>query len=205
VRSLIEDAFDQLWHVEVRLFDPIGASAAKEMEVHTAKPKMTPGRAAIIKVLDTYRALEYGLSKIEVQKNAYFLQEAGQPLKLSFEAHEYGPYSDQLRHVLNRMEGHYIRGVGDGVVDAEIEPMPNALSEADALLQNEKDGSSLNQRIAKVEQLMEGFQSPYGMELLATVYGVTQNESFAKNHDEALRTVCGWERAQAPVDVTRTC
>ena len=58
---------------------------------------MTPGRAAILKVLDTYRELNYGLSRIEVQKLAYFLQEAGEPLGLPFVKHRYGPYSDTLR------------------------------------------------------------------------------------------------------------
>lgn len=192
VRPLIVDAFEQLSDIEVRLFEPIGAPAAKAMEVRTPKPRMTPGRAAILKVLDTYRALGYGLSKIEVQKLAYFLQEAGQALKLTFVPNEYGPYSDQLRHVLNKMEGHYIRGVGDGVVDAEIEPMPNALAEADAFLSADNDGPGLNSRVAKVEQLIDGFQSPYGMELLATVYWVVQNEPFAQSHTEALQAVHGW-------------
>lgn len=192
VRPLIVDAFEELPDMEVRLFEPVGAPSAKAMEVRTPKPRMTPGRAAILKVLDTYRALGYGLSKIEVQKLAYFLQEAGQGLKLTFVPNEYGPYSDQLRHVLNKMEGHYIRGVGDGVVDAEIEPMPNALAEADAFLANDADGPALNKRVTKVEQLIDGFQSPYGMELLATVYWVARNEPYAQNHTEALRAVRAW-------------
>lgn len=192
VRPLIVDAFRALPEVEVRLFEPVGAPAAKAMEVRTPKPKMTPGRAAILKVLDTYRELGYGLSKIEVQKLAYFLQEAGQGLKLTFVAHEYGPYSDQLRHVLNKMEGHYIRGVGDGVVDAEIEPMPEALTEADAFLATAEDGAQLNHRVAKVAQLIDGFQSPYGMELLATVYWVTRHAPFAHNPAEALQAIRNW-------------
>jgi O-acetyl-ADP-ribose deacetylase (regulator of RNase III) len=192
VRPLIVDAFAALPDVEVRLFEPVSAPAAKAMEVRTPKPKMTPGRAAILKVLDTYRELGYGLSKIEVQKLAYFLQEAGRGLKLTFVAHEYGPYSDQLRHVLNKMEGHYIRGVGDGVVDAEIEPMPNALDEADTYLSKDDSGPDLNRRIARIERLIDGFQSPYGMELLASVYWVTQNEPFVQSLAEALRAVHGW-------------
>jgi O-acetyl-ADP-ribose deacetylase (regulator of RNase III) len=192
VRPMIEKAFEPLQNIDVRLFEPVGAPNAKTMEVRTKKPKMTPGRAAILKVLDTYRALGYGLSKIEVQKLAYFLQEAGQPLKLKFEAREYGPYSDQLRHVLNTMEGHYIRGVGDGVVDAEIEPMPNALAEADTFLQNDNEGLGLNHHVARVEQLIDGFQSPYGMELLATVYWVANNEPFARNPSEAVTAVHQW-------------
>ena len=74
---------------------------------------MTAGRAAILKAIDTYRDLNYGLSKIEVQKLGYFLQVAGQDLKLHFEKHTYGPYSEELRHALNRMEGHFIVGLGD--------------------------------------------------------------------------------------------
>lgn len=191
VRAEITGALEHLRDVDVRLFEPVGAPAAKAMEIRTDKPRMTAGRAAILKVLDTYRLLGYGLSKIEVQKLAYFLQEAGQELKMNFVPNEYGPYSDELRHVLNRMEGHYIRGVGDGVVDAEIEPMPDALSEADDFLKC-NDGDALNQRVAKVEQLIDGFQSPYGMELLSTVYWVAHNEPYAKSPTEALQAVRNW-------------
>jgi len=191
VRPEITGAFKQLPDVEVRLFEPVGAPAAKAMEVRTKKPRMTAGRAAILKLLDTYRTLGYGLSKIEVQKLAYFLQEAGQDLKMNFSRNEYGPYSDELRHALNNMEGHYIRGVGDGVVDAEIEPMPNALAEADDFIDRNK-GDELCERVANVEQLIDGFQSPYGMELLATVYWVAHNEPHAKDSAEALQAVQNW-------------
>ena len=130
VRPLIESAFEALPEVEVRLFEPAGAPDPKTMEVRTKRPRMTPGRAAIVKVLDTYRELSYGLSKIEAQKLAYFLQEAGGPLDLPFVKHQYGPYSDTLRHALNSMEGHFIRGLGDGVVEVAagvlVPPLPEA-------------------------------------------------------------------------------
>ena len=112
VRPMIERAFDEFADVEVRLFAPGAPPSAKGMEVRTQRPAMTRGRAAVLKLLDTYRHLNYGLSKIEVQKLAYFLQEAGEDLKLRFVKHQYGPYSDGLRHALNRMEGHFIHGVG---------------------------------------------------------------------------------------------
>ena len=114
VRPLIEAAFAALPDVDVRLFEPGDAPAPKTMEVRTHRPKMTPGRAAILKSIETYRDLNYGLTKIEVQKLGYFLQAAGQNLGLQFEKHLYGPYSEQLRHALNRMEGHFIVGLGDG-------------------------------------------------------------------------------------------
>ncbi len=190
VRPLIEAAFGELPDVDVRLFPPAGAPDAKSMQVRTHRPRMTAGRAAILKVLDTYRALGYGLSKIEVQKLAYFLQEAGEALNLPFAKHAYGPYSDTLRHVLNRIEGHFIRGLGDGVVEAEIEPTLDALQEADAFAAaHALDGT--NARVHRVGELIEGFQSPYGMELLATVHWVARQEG-ARTPADALSAIGRW-------------
>lgn len=198
VRPLIVDAFASLPNVEVRLFEPAGAPDPKSMEVRTTRPRMTSGRAAILKVLHTYRALDYGLSRVEVQKLAYFLQEAGENLKLSFVKHQYGPYSDELRHALNRMEGHFIRGLGDGVVEAEIEPMEDALKEADHFLA-EYEHSELGQRIERVARLIDGFQSPYGMELLATVHWVVAREQGLQTFEELISAVHAWNKRKAKI------
>lgn len=161
------------------------------MDVRTKRPRMTRGRAAIVKVLDTYRSLSYGLSKIEVQKLAYFLQEAGEPLKLPFVKHLYGPYSDTLRHALNTMEGHFIRGLGDGVVDAEIEPTEDALSEAEAFIA-QQEHAELAAHVARVARLIEGFQSSYGMELLASVHWVATHEQGTCSAQDAVAAIHTW-------------
>lgn len=191
VRPLIESAFQSLPDVEVRLFEPAGAPAPKTMEVRTKRPRMTPGRAAIVKVIDTYRELNYGLSKIEVQKLAYFLQEAGGPLDLPFVKHQYGPYSDTLRHALNSMEGHFIRGLGDGVVEAEIEPTEDALVEAEAFIA-EQQHSALADQVASVGRLIDGYQSSYGMELLASVHWVATREQGVASVEDAIEAVHDW-------------
>ena len=198
VRPLIEGAFAELPDVEVRLFEPSGAPDPKSMEVKTRRPRMTAGRAAILKVLDTYRALEYGLSRIEVQKLAYFLQEAGEELKLSFVKHQYGPYSEELRHALNRMEGHFIRGLGDGVVEAEIEPVEDALAEAEEFVKA-NGHAALEKHVERVAQLIEGFQSPYGMELLATVHWVATREAGVHTFDQVLGAVKSWNERKANI------
>ncbi len=189
VEPLIEQSFAQLRDVEIRLFKPANNAAPLKLEVNTPVPKMTPGRAAILALLETYQAFNYGLSKIEVQKLTYFLQEAGENLKLTFVKHNYGPYSNTLRHVLDRMDGHYIEGVGDGVVESEITPKPVALNQAKQFL--EQADSDIQNRIAKVAELIEGFQSPYGMELLASVHWVAKQEG-ASNSDEALAKIQSW-------------
>lgn len=191
VRPRIEQAFSKLPEVEVRLFEPAGAPAAKEMEVKTAKPKMTKGRAAILKVIDTYREIGYGLSKIEVQKLAYFLQQAGEDLKLNFTQHTYGPYSKALRHALNRMEGHFIVGLGDGVVDSEIEPVHDALKEAEDFIA-EIGHKDILDRTERIASLIDGFQSPYGMELLATVHWVATNDSSVNSPETATVAIHSW-------------
>jgi O-acetyl-ADP-ribose deacetylase (regulator of RNase III) len=191
VRPLIEAAFETLPDVEVRLFGPAGAPDPKTMEVRTKRPRMTAGRAVIVKVLDTYRELNYGLSKIEVQKLAYFLQEAGGPLDLPFVKHHYGPYSDTLRHALNTMEGHFIRGLGDGVVEAEIEPTEDALAEAEAFIA-EKQHSELAGQVDRVGRLIDGYQSSYGMELLASVHWVAAHEADVRSLDDAVAAVHAW-------------
>lgn len=191
VKPLIEAAFAALPDVDVRLFEPGEAPRAKSMEVRTSRPRMTIGRAAILKSIDTYRDLNYGLTKIEVQKLGYFLQAAGQDLGLQFEKHLYGPYSEQLRHALNRMEGHFIVGMGDGSVDSEIEPAPDALREADEFLATYGD-VEINARLCRLQSLIEGFQSPYGMELLATVHWVAEHEDNVASPQAALHAIGNW-------------
>ena len=176
--------------VEVRVFAPGNAPAARTMEVRTLRPVMTAGRAAILKAIDTYRDLNYGLSKIEVQKLGYFLQVAGQDLRLRFDKHIYGPYSDQLRHALNRMERHFIVGLGDGSVESEIEPAADALREADAFIEAQHD-SVLTERLERLQALIHSFQTPYGMELLSTVHWVAAHEE-SRSPDAALQAISQW-------------
>lgn len=198
VRPMIEATFAELPDVEVRLFQPFGTPAAKAMEVRTERPRMTAGRAAILKLLETYRELDYGLSRVEVQKLAYFLQAAGRDLNLSFVKHHYGPYSDALRHALTRLEGHFIRGLGDGVVEAEIEPTEDALAEAEAFVQS-AGLADFNEQLTRVAGLIEGFQSPFGMELLASVHWVATQEPDVASVPEAVRAVHAWNDRKANI------
>ena len=191
VKPMIEAAFAALSDVDVRLFEPGDAPSAKSMKVRTSRPQMTIGRAAILKSIDTYCDLNYGLTKIEVQKLGYFLQAAGQDLGLQFEKHLYGPYSEQLRHALNRMEGHFIVGMGDGSVDSEIEPAPDALWEADEFLVALGD-AEINARLDRLKLLIDGFQSPYGMELLASVHWVAEHEPEVASPVTALQAIGNW-------------
>jgi uncharacterized protein YwgA len=78
--------------------------------VNTQKPLLKRSQALLIKLMAFYKILDYRMSLIEIQKLAYFLQTAGQPLKLEFVRDKYGPYAENLNFVLQCLEGHYIRG-----------------------------------------------------------------------------------------------
>jgi O-acetyl-ADP-ribose deacetylase (regulator of RNase III)/uncharacterized protein YwgA len=194
VKPLIEQAFAATPEVKVLLFEPVGTPSVCDIAVNSPRPKMTSGRAALLKVLAIYRELDYGLSKIEVQKLAYFLQEAGEDLHLQFVKHQYGPYADTLRHALDKMDGHFIRGLGDGTIEAEIAPVEEALAEAELFIhQNQK--KDLLYFISRVAELIEGFQTPLGMELLATVHWVATRER-ANNSEEAIMAVQAWNECK---------
>ena len=193
VRPLIEEAFVSLPDVQVQLFAPTGAPDAKAMPVRTKAANMTHARALFIKLMEQYAGMAYRLTLLEVQKLAYFLQEAGEDLKLKYIAHTYGPYADNLNKVLQTIEGHFTRGYGDSPQpDREIELMPGAIEAADEFLAKENDTVSRD-RLQKVAELIDGFETPYGMELLASVHWVARhNEPPARNVQSAVDAVHSW-------------
>lgn len=193
VRPLIEKHLDGLG-VEVHVYAPEGAPAAADMRDATAKPNWTPGRAALVLLVDRIaaRTLEGGASLVGVQKLMYFLQEAGEPLRLNFQRGRYGPYADNLRHVLKAVDGHFLQGYGDGsakVFEAEpLRAVPEAVDEAADLIIGEPTGD----RVEEVLGLVEGFESSYALELLATVHWIAHRESAGGDTDDIIDKVRGW-------------
>lgn len=196
VRPIIEKSFSEVPNVRVLLFEPVGPPEAKKMPVRTHRPGMTIARALFIKLMQQYTELAYRLTLLEIQKLAYFLQEAGEPLRLKYEAGIYGPYAHNLNKVLEMLEGHFTRGYGDSQSpDVEIELLPGAPQSADAFLSDHPDS---RRRLEKVARLIEGFETPYGMELLSSAHWVAvHSPSPAKSADEAIQAVHEWnERKQ---------
>jgi O-acetyl-ADP-ribose deacetylase (regulator of RNase III) len=197
VFPLIQRVFDQLPDVEALVYEPVGAPIASKMVNRTARPRMTPGRAVVLGLMQRYVATyyHYRLSLLEVQKLAYFMQSAGQPLNLDFKAAAFGPYADKLRHVLSCMEGHFIEGYGDGnnTPSTPISPLPDALRESDEMLAQHGDAKA---RFDRVSKLIEGFETPFGMELLSSVHWVATNgdRSIRIDPDAVILGVHAWSQ-----------
>lgn len=190
VKPRIVRALQEVPDVRVLLFGPRGAPAPTEMPVRTGRPKMTPARALLVKLMEQYASLAYRLTLLEIQKLAYFLQEAGEPLRLRYEPGHYGPYAANLNKVLERIEGHLIRGYGDSQKpDAEIGLLAGATEEANALLVSHQESRT---RLARVGELIEGFETPYGMELLSSVHWVAKHGDRVRGADDAVAAVHAW-------------
>lgn len=191
VRPMIEKALDELPNVRVLLFEPVGTPDAKAMPVRTKHPKMTVARALFIKLMQQYSEMDYRLTLLEIQKLAYFLQEAGESLKLKYEPGLYGPYAHNLNKVLEIMERHFIEGYGDTQKpDVEISLLPGAAEKASEFLERRQECQA---RLARVAELIEGFETPYGLELLSSAHWAAKHDSApAKNADDAIKKIQQW-------------
>lgn len=178
VKVEIEEALAPLEDVRVLVFEPKGAPATDKMVHSRETPKMTPGRAALIELMDRYQRglLDPFVSLLEVHKLMYFMQEAGEPLRLEYRQAPYGPYAENLRHVFNAIEGHMVTGYGDGgdAPDKPLELVPGAAQEASTFLREHTDTLA---RFDRVSDLVAGFESPFGLELLSTVHWVLKQDN----------------------------
>lgn len=189
VKPRIEAALACLDEVRVVIYEPKGAPASETMTHSREVPAMTAGRAALVELIHRYLSglLDPFVTLLEVHKLMYFMQEAGEPLRLKFTQAPYGPYAENLRHVLHAIEGHLTVGYADGgdAPDKPLSLVPGAVEDASAFLVTHTDTLA---RFDKVAALVEGFESPFGLELLSTVHWVMKHESVRTINDVITRT-----------------
>jgi O-acetyl-ADP-ribose deacetylase (regulator of RNase III) len=192
VRPRIEAALAGLPDVQVFLYEPSGPPDAAKIVKNRKAPNMTVGRAALIGLMRRYLSavMDPTVTLFEVHKLMYFMQEAGQPLRLQYNKAPYGPYAKNLGHVLHYMEGHFISGYLDGgdSPDKPIELKADAVSLAEEFLESHEE---TRQRFDRVTDLIQGFETPYGMELLSTVHWVAKHEG-ARQSDAVVTKVYEW-------------
>lgn len=202
VKPMIQEELASIPEVRVELYAPDGAPAAEEMPNHTSKPALTLASASLVALVDRYRAglLDPCVRLLEVHKLMYFLQEAGEHrLKLNYSAGPYGPYAENLRHVLAKIEGHWIWGYADGGDSPYkvIDLADGASEQAAEFIASEFSAAGRMQRVAA---LIEGYEDPYGLELLGTVHWLMCRSSEVRDDPEAAVTaVRGWNDRKASV------
>lgn len=176
VRLCIEETLGDLEGVEILVFEPTDRyqNVAKRAGIE----KLTPARALIAEMVRRYWVLGMECSLLEIQKLAWFLERAierltpdDNPLDLRFEANKYGPYADRLRHLLNGLDGSYLH-CDKRIGDADPLDVIWFDDERRDYLQAYLKGTEAKRYTEALETtatLIDGFESPFGMELLATV------------------------------------
>jgi O-acetyl-ADP-ribose deacetylase (regulator of RNase III) len=187
VRPEIERALAPRSGIDIQVFAPT------EKYQNVAKPtgvtKLTPARAMMAEMVRRYWVLGSDCTYLEVQKLGWFLERAMQQLglpntlDLQFSADRYGPYSDRLRHLLNGLDGSYLhcdKRLGDAG-PADTIWFDEAMRPRVELFLKQEDNRELLPIVEKTEAIIGGFESPLGMELLATVDWLIERENCAQS------------------------
>lgn len=197
VRQRIETALQSIPDVRIMVFEPEGAPAAEKMVHYQKPPVMTAGRAALVGLMRRYLdgLLDPFITLLEVHKLMYFLQAAGEPLRLEYTSAHYGPYARNLGHVFHKIEGHLISGYADGG-DEPGKNLSLVAGAAENAAQFLKQHPETLDRVDRVADLVEGFETPFGLELLSTVHWVIKDAP-ALSEDDVASRIYGWnERKQ---------
>ncbi|MCE2465429.1 MAG: macro domain-containing protein [Dehalococcoidia bacterium] len=192
VRPRIETALAPIEDLAVLLFDPGGGPVDDRPNRSRNVPKMTLWRAALVSLMDRYLRglLDPFVTLLEIHKLMYFMQKAGEPLKLKFQEAPYGPYAENMRYALRTIEGHLISGYRDGgdAPDKELELVPRAVEDATEFLE---EHAETRKRLERVSDLVEGFESSFGLELLSTVHWVATEHPGADD-SQVIKYAYAW-------------
>jgi len=175
VKQTIETVLADLDDVDIVIYEPTTTyqNVVKKQGVN----KLTPARALIAELIRRYSVLGFECSLLEVQKLAWFLERyiekmaPDNPLKLKFTANRFGPYTNRLEHLLNAMDGSYLH-CEKRIADADPLEIIRFDDEQKNSVQNYLNGAEAKDyqgALQATSTLIDGFESPLGMELLATV------------------------------------
>jgi len=196
VRPRIEQALGELDETRILLFEPTGPPPPAEQPIATSRPRMTPGRAALVATLAAYQSdPSVEITQLVAQKLAYLLQAGGEPMRLAFAKGPFGPYAEAFNDVLQKLDGHFVHGCGDRTTVASIHVDRDALDKAASLLEDEPE---TRERVGDVRALIEGFESPFGLELLTTVHWAAHHGG-ARDAAEAATYVASWNERKSRV------
>lgn len=206
VRPKIEAALGALNDVSVIVYEP--TDQYQNVSKRAGVEKLTPARALVAELVRRYWILGIECSLLEIQKLAYFLErsieklELENPLDLRFQADKYGPYAPRLTHLLNGLDGSYLH-CGKRIGDAgpfDVIWFEDATRDKIAAYLGSGDAKAFLPALEATASLIDGFESPLGMELLATIDWLIQNDGVAADRESiktALKTWTGGEASAA--------
>jgi O-acetyl-ADP-ribose deacetylase (regulator of RNase III) len=174
VRAVIERSLSSLRDVRIIVYEP--TATYQNVAKAEGLKKLTPARALVAELVRRYSVLGFECTLLEVQKLAYLLERklismgVDNPLKLEFVADRYGPFATKLGHLLNGLDGSYLH-CEKRVADAgplDIIWFEDSQKDKVATYLRTQAKTYLPVLNSTTDEI-SGFESPVGMELLATV------------------------------------
>lgn len=197
VKPKIEQALAELPDVDVWVFEP--TSQYQNVPKKTAVNQLTPARALVAELVRRYWILGMECSLLEIQKLAWFLQRVihaqglHNELRLNFEANYYGPYANNLNHLLNALDGSYLKSdkrIPDSDPFDVIAFDDNKKLEVAHYLNTE--AKAFLPALELASDIIDGFESPFGMELLSTVDWLMTQGNCAPNLESVKAGLAHW-------------
>ena len=206
VRPKIEAALANLPDTEVIVYEP--TQEYQNVAKRSGVEKLTAARALIAKLVRRYWVLGFECSLLEIQKLAYFLercieeQRISNPLNPTFSANKYGPYSNRLKHLLDGLDGSYLhcdRRLADATLFDAIW-FEESKKEKVAAFLTSPEAKSYRPALEATTELIDGFQSPLGLELLATVDWLLHHNGVLPEVDTLKKALQKWPGGSAAAE-----
>ncbi len=198
VRREIEAALADLHDVDITIYEP--TATYQNVAKRNGVEKLTPARALVAELVRRYWVLGIECSLLEIQKLAWFLERhvalAGlpNPLELRFTADRYGPYADRLKHLLDRLDGSYLH-CDKRLADAgplDIIRFDDSKKERVSAYLKSGEAQAFEKTLEETAKLIDGFESPLGLELLATVDWLIYRENHDPRRDSIRAALGAW-------------
>lgn len=201
VKPIIVNKLSSLDGVHIIVYEP--TKKYQNVAKRSGVEKLTPTRALIAELVRRYSILGIQCSLLEIQKLGYFAERFAikhnlPPMKFEFKANKYGPYSDKLKHLLDALDGSYLhcdKRLGDA---SPFEPIHFDDSKRDFVSAYFTTSEAKPYRLAleATSKLIDGFESPLGMELLATVDWLVHHENVRAETEEIRASLPQWPGGQ---------
>lgn len=197
VKPLIVEQLRDL-DCDVVVFEPTG-TYQNVVKRHGVE-KLTPARALMAEMIRRYEVLGFDCTILEAQKLGWFLSRAiarlglSNPIADDFAANRYGPYSDKIRHLLDSLDGSYLeceRRVADARPFDPIRFRQDRQDRVSAYLTS-PEASAYRSVLDTAADTIDGFQSPHGLELLATVDWLHHATGIALTLEAMLPAIAEW-------------
>lgn len=184
VKPKIIEALEDLENVDIFIYEP--TTQYQNVKKKVGVSSLTPARALVLELIRRYLIIGMDCSQVEVQKLVYMLSRSidskklVDPFGLDFAVNRYGPYANKLTHLINNLDGYYLlsnKRISDvQAFESTIRFNYDHKQTVEKYLQTADKVEAYLPALKEVVQVIDGFESPYGMELLATVDWLVHKE-----------------------------